>query len=207
MVADVRRWRVERGRNRGAASSRGWRGHFFVVSDLLGRPGFMRREDVRAVSEMGHVVGSHSSSHPPRMSECPWSELLEEWRDSIELVSEVIGARVTSAACREVTTPPKWAGRRPHAACGALSSRPVSRVGAVDGCLLLGATRSGVTRQPPKPRRRPAGRRPLGAPAHRVGAARRRQARRRRFLRTPAGPAPRLIVSPGPRQRVLDGIR
>ena len=32
---------------------RGWRGHFFVVTDQLGRPGFMRHDDVRAVERDG----------------------------------------------------------------------------------------------------------------------------------------------------------
>lgn len=118
---------------------RGWRGHFFVVTDQLGRPGFMRDEDVRAVSAMGHVVGSHSSSHPLRMSACPPSRLREEWRHSVEILSELIGARVTAGS----VPGGHYSAEVGHAAAAAglralFTSDPVSRVAAVDGCLLVG---------------------------------------------------------------------
>lgn len=118
---------------------RGWLGHFFIVTDQLGRPGFMGREDVRAVSEMGHIVGSHSSSHPARISACPPSRLLEEWGRSVEILSDVIGAPVISGSVP---------GGHYSAAVGRaaatvglralFASHPLSRVDAVDGCLLLG---------------------------------------------------------------------
>lgn len=120
-------------------SRRGWRGHFFVVTDQLGRPGFMRHDDVRAVSEMGHIVGSHSASHPARMSVCSPGELIDEWRDSIEVLSALIGAPVTSGSVPGGDYSTEVG--RAAASCGLtalFTSRPVFHVGAVDGCLLLG---------------------------------------------------------------------
>ena len=120
-------------------SRRGWVGHFFVVTELLGQPGFMSQDDVRTLSEMGHVVGSHSASHPARMSACSPADLVKEWRVSIEVLSGLTGAPVT---CGSV--PGGYYSTevgRAAAGCGVtalFTSRPVVRVGAVDGCLLLG---------------------------------------------------------------------
>jgi len=118
---------------------RGWRGHFFVVTGRLGRPGFIGRDDVRCLSELGHVVGSHSASHPDRMSACSGDELEAEWRTSIDVLSELLNAPVTSASVPggHYST----AVGRAAAACGVralFTSRPAPQVGAVDGCLLLG---------------------------------------------------------------------
>jgi peptidoglycan/xylan/chitin deacetylase (PgdA/CDA1 family) len=120
-------------------SRRGWVGHFFVVTGQLGQPGFMSHDDVRTLSEMGHVVGSHSASHPARMSGCAPREILEQWRQSIEVLSGLIGAPVTSGS-----VPGGYYSievGRAAAGCGLtalFTSHPVVRVGAVDGCLLLG---------------------------------------------------------------------
>jgi len=118
---------------------RGWRAHFFVVTGRLGRAGFMRRDDVRAVHELGHVVGSHSATHPPRISACSPRDLRAEWQDSLDVLAELIGAPV---ACASVPGG-HYAAEvgRAAAACGVralFTSSPVRRVAAVDGCLLLG---------------------------------------------------------------------
>jgi peptidoglycan/xylan/chitin deacetylase (PgdA/CDA1 family) len=121
-----------------ALSERGWRGHFFVVTDRLGTPGFLRHEEVRVLTEMGHVVGTHSASHV-RMSACSRTQLAEEWLRSIELLSDLIGAPVTSGSVPGGHY--SVAVGRAAAACGLttlFTSRPARRVGSVDGCLLLG---------------------------------------------------------------------
>jgi peptidoglycan/xylan/chitin deacetylase (PgdA/CDA1 family) len=121
-----------------ALSERGWRGHFFVVTDRLGTPGFLDHEEVRVLAEMGHVVGTHSASHP-RMSACSRTQLAEEWLRSIAVLSDLVGAPVTSGS---VPGGHYSAAVGRAAAASGLSalftSRPARRVGTVDGCLLLG---------------------------------------------------------------------
>jgi peptidoglycan/xylan/chitin deacetylase (PgdA/CDA1 family) len=88
---------------------------------------------------MGHVIGSHSVSHPARMSACSREELETEWRASIELLSELVEAPVTSASVPGGHYSAEVG--RAAAACGLralFTSCPTPRVGAVDGCLLLG---------------------------------------------------------------------
>src|SRR5919106_642654 len=63
-----------------ALEARGWRGHFFVTTGMIGGPGFLSREGVRELALRGHVVGSHSHSHPTYMARLPSEEIAREWR-------------------------------------------------------------------------------------------------------------------------------
>jgi peptidoglycan/xylan/chitin deacetylase (PgdA/CDA1 family) len=118
---------------------RGWRGHFFCVSERIGRPGFLGAEEVHALRGMGHVIGSHSRTHPSRISALPWPELVEEWRVSAALLGDVLGERVVSAAVPGGWYAPVVARAAAAAGLRALfTSEPIRRVGSVDGCLVIG---------------------------------------------------------------------
>ena len=95
---------------------RSWRGHFFIATDLIGRPGYLDWDGVRAVAEMGHVIGSHSCSHPDRMAACTWDQLMDEWSGSAAILAEELGtAGGDGQACRAGSTRGAWAEppRRP----------------------------------------------------------------------------------------------
>jgi len=118
---------------------RGWRGHFFVVTDLIGTPSFMSQDEVVALQRMGHVVGSHSRSHPKRMDSCPTSQLLDEWRESVAVLSELLGQPVDTASI-----PGGWYSQRVARSAGAAgiavlcTSEPRRTLWRVDGCVLVG---------------------------------------------------------------------
>ncbi len=76
----------------------GWRGHFFMTTGWLGAPGFMGADHLRDLAARGHVVGSHSETHPLRMSSCSPRELLREWTSSTERLADVLGVRPTVAS-------------------------------------------------------------------------------------------------------------
>jgi peptidoglycan/xylan/chitin deacetylase (PgdA/CDA1 family) len=82
----------------GALEDRGWRGHFFVTSNYIGRPSFLGPADLRRLHVNGHVVGSHSASHPVRISHCPAAQIAAEWRDSCARISDILGVPVTAAS-------------------------------------------------------------------------------------------------------------
>jgi peptidoglycan/xylan/chitin deacetylase (PgdA/CDA1 family) len=118
---------------------RSWRGHFFIATDLIGRPGYLDWDGVRAVASMGHVIGSHSCSHPDRMAACSWDQLMAEWTGSAEILARELGAPVTCASVpgglysREVG--------RAAAAAGyttLFNSLPTQRLDSIDGCRLIG---------------------------------------------------------------------
>jgi peptidoglycan/xylan/chitin deacetylase (PgdA/CDA1 family) len=118
---------------------RGWRGYFFITVDYLGRPGFVSREQVRDLARRGHGIGSHSCSHPARMSSCPRPHLLDEWRRSREVLSEILDESVTTASVpggyysRAVAETAAEAGYR-----YLFNSEPTTRVRAVGACQILG---------------------------------------------------------------------
>ncbi|MGH8734052.1 MAG: polysaccharide deacetylase family protein, partial [Burkholderiales bacterium] len=95
---------------------RSWRGHFFIPTDMIGRLGYLDWDGVRAVAGMGHVIGSHSCSHPDRMAACSWEQLMAEWSGSAEVLARELGQPVRTASVP-----------------GGLYSRDVGRAAAIAG--------------------------------------------------------------------------
>lgn len=76
----------------------GWRGHFFIPTRYLGSNGFLDPEGVRDLHRRGHVVGSHSWSHPARIADLPHEQIVAEWRRSRHEIESILGAPVTVAS-------------------------------------------------------------------------------------------------------------
>jgi peptidoglycan/xylan/chitin deacetylase (PgdA/CDA1 family) len=76
---------------------RGWRGHFFVTTELIGADGFMNGDEILALHAAGHVVGSHSCSHP-HLTRLDDADVLREWCESKAVLEELLGERVTVAS-------------------------------------------------------------------------------------------------------------
>ena len=163
---------------------RSWPGHFFIATDLVGSPGFLGWDDVCGLGRAGHVIGSHSCSHPDRMAACSGEQLLDEWSRSAGVLAEALGRPVSTASVP-----------------GGLYSSSVGRAAAAAGFTTLFTSLAepapGLDRRLPADRQvcdppRHAGRRgrrrgrrasrSLGASTHRLGASRRGQADRRRPL-------------------------
>jgi peptidoglycan/xylan/chitin deacetylase (PgdA/CDA1 family) len=145
---------------------RSWRGHFFIATDLVGRPGYLDWDGVRAVAGMGHVIGSHSCSHPDRMADCSWEQLLDEWSRSAAVLAGELGGPVTTASVPGGLYS-KSVGRAAAAAgyTTLFTSLPSQRPGSIDGCRLVGryairrhteaAEAAEAATGPPLPRARP----------------------------------------------------
>ena len=76
----------------------GWRAHFFIVTGLLNTPGFVDVAGVRALQQQGHVVGSHSHSHPDIFRDLSPDRMAAEWRDSRKRLSDLLGEPCTTAS-------------------------------------------------------------------------------------------------------------
>lgn len=81
-----------------ALERRGWRGHFFITTGRLESPGFLTAAQVRELAERGHLVGSHSHTHPTYMGRLPYARLEEEWTRSRGLLDEILGAPPRTAS-------------------------------------------------------------------------------------------------------------
>jgi peptidoglycan/xylan/chitin deacetylase (PgdA/CDA1 family) len=118
---------------------RGWRGHFFITAAKVDSPGFVTRAQVRSLRRNGHVIGSHSWSHPTRMALCDWEELHREWTRSVTFLSELLGERVVTASVPGGYYSPRVASAAAAAGIDVLfTSEPHKRIVRVDGCLVLG---------------------------------------------------------------------
>ena len=76
---------------------RGWRGHFFVATDWMGTARFLEREEVLALHEAGHVVGSHACTHRP-LTGLSDDEVLREWSESKAVLEDLLGSEVSVAS-------------------------------------------------------------------------------------------------------------
>lgn len=123
----------------GALEEYGWRGHFFITTGAIGKPGFMTASQIRQLHERGHVIGSHSATHPLKMSACSAETLFDEWASSVSVLSDLLGERVTVASI-----PGGFYSRRAAeiaALCGIrvlFTSEPTRRVWRVSGCQVFG---------------------------------------------------------------------
>lgn len=123
----------------GELARRGWRAYFFVTSGRIGTSGFVDEDAIRALDAMGHVIGSHSVSHPERMSSLSREELDREWGESVGTLRDILGKDVRAASV------PGGYYARPVARAAAsagivtlFTSEPVRRAHAVDRCLVVG---------------------------------------------------------------------
>jgi peptidoglycan/xylan/chitin deacetylase (PgdA/CDA1 family) len=76
----------------------GWRGHFFIPTDYIGMQGFLRREQIRELRRRGHVIGTSSSTRHELTEAMPAERLIREWGVGKEILSEITGEEVTTAA-------------------------------------------------------------------------------------------------------------
>ena len=122
-----------------ALERQNWRGHFFVTTNYIDTPTFVSRGQIRWLRGRGHVVGSHSSSHPFRISEIPAEQLALEWSESVAVLSDILGEPVRSASVPGGFYAPRVAEAAAAAGIRALfTSEPTTQVTEVAGCLVLG---------------------------------------------------------------------
>jgi peptidoglycan/xylan/chitin deacetylase (PgdA/CDA1 family) len=114
-------------------------GHFLVTTDFIGSPGFVHASHIRELHSRGHVIGSHSCSHPLRMAACSAAQLDREWRESIARLQDILGTSIEVASI-----PGGYYGANVVAAAAAagirhlFTSEPVTSVRTVDGCCIYG---------------------------------------------------------------------
>ena len=118
---------------------RGWRGHCLVTTGWIGRGGFVNTRHLRELHARGHVIGSHSVTHPGRFSACTPVQMLNEWRESRAALEDILGAPVTVASVpggyfsHQVAETADEAGIR-HL----FTSEPETRVHQVGACQVYG---------------------------------------------------------------------
>ena len=117
----------------------GWRGHFFVTGGRIGTPTFMSPAQLREMRDRGHVIGSHSFTHPARMGGCSVAQLRDEWKRSVDVLCDVLQEPIQTASVpggfytRPVAETASEAGIKVL-----FTSFPTVRTHQVHGCNVLG---------------------------------------------------------------------
>ena len=117
----------------------GWLAHFFITTNYIGQTGFVSKEQLRALRSRGHMIGSHSCSHPERMSHMSSNQVVEEWCTSIKVLSDILGERTQVASVPSGYYSKVVAQSASSCGISALfTSEPVTKSRFVDGCTVLG---------------------------------------------------------------------
>lgn len=77
---------------------RGWRGHFFVITSRIGSRPFVDAAAIRTLRAGGHVVGTHSHTHPDIFNRLTRAQMDEEWRVSRDVVEQLLGEPCVSGS-------------------------------------------------------------------------------------------------------------
>jgi peptidoglycan/xylan/chitin deacetylase (PgdA/CDA1 family) len=70
---------------------RGWPGHFFLVTSRFGERTFLAPAEVRTLRSFGHLVGTHSHTHPDIFRDLSPAQMLTEWRVSAAVLEDTLG--------------------------------------------------------------------------------------------------------------------
>ena len=117
----------------------GWRGHCFVTTDYIGQRGFLTAEQIRELDARGHVIGSHSATHPARFSALSPAEMRREWSHSRVLLEDLLGRAVTVGSVPGGYFSPTVASAAAAAGLRVLfTSEPTTRVSSHEDCTLIG---------------------------------------------------------------------
>ena len=116
-----------------------WRGHFFITTGKIGTAAFVGAQDIKELCRRGHLVGSHSDSHPLRMASLSRRDIFSEWKISTEKLADLLGEKVETASVpgglfsREVAECAEENGIR-----FLFNSEPTAKVKKIGNCFIFG---------------------------------------------------------------------
>ena len=79
-------------------AKRDWKAHFFIITSRLGERTFLNPADIRTLRSAGHVVGTHSHTHPDIVRALPRELMATEWRVSRAILEALLGEPCVAAS-------------------------------------------------------------------------------------------------------------
>lgn len=73
-------------------------GIFFISTKYIDTPYFLTKTQIKELDERGHMIASHSHTHPGVISGLSYNEIVEEWKLSKCILEEIVGHTVTVAS-------------------------------------------------------------------------------------------------------------
>jgi peptidoglycan/xylan/chitin deacetylase (PgdA/CDA1 family) len=72
----------------------GVRAYCFISTDFIGQPRFLNVFQIRDLDSRGHLIGTHSASHPARFSALESDAMRQEWSTSRRILEDIVGHTV-----------------------------------------------------------------------------------------------------------------
>ena len=77
---------------------RGWKGHFFIPTSFIDNKCFLSKQGIIELHLRGHIIGSHSHSHPRIFENLSFGQMYEEWRISLDILTSIIQDPIVCAS-------------------------------------------------------------------------------------------------------------
>lgn len=74
------------------------KGIFFISTQYIDTPHFLTKGQIKELDESGHVIASHSHTHPAKISSLSREECLKEWKESKQILESIVGHEVTAGS-------------------------------------------------------------------------------------------------------------
>lgn len=78
--------------------AKGLKGVFFIATGYIGTKGFLTEDEIRELDRRGHIIGSHSHTHPESLTRLTREQIQEEWQISINVLERILGKKITVAS-------------------------------------------------------------------------------------------------------------
>ena len=73
-------------------------GHFFITTSMIGSDFFLNVDQIIKIRKMGHIIGSHSHSHPNIFRDISYNQKVFEWAKSKNILEEILNEEIICAS-------------------------------------------------------------------------------------------------------------
>lgn len=73
-------------------------GHFFITTSMIGKDFFLNVDQIIKIRKMGHIIGSHSHSHPNIFRDISYNQKVFEWAKSKNILEEILNEEIICAS-------------------------------------------------------------------------------------------------------------
>ncbi len=74
------------------------RGHFFIVTSLINKNNFLTAKQIKELSNRGHLIGSHSHTHPTLFRDLSMEKKVFEWTKSKKILEDILDQKIITAS-------------------------------------------------------------------------------------------------------------
>ena len=73
-------------------------GIFFIPTKFIGVKGFLSKENIWQIRQLGHIIGTHTHNHPMFLNKFRYELQSIEWLKSIEILEDILGEKILLAS-------------------------------------------------------------------------------------------------------------